>query len=132
MKEVHNLKKRIFKGVATAIVTPLNQDGSINYDSLKNLIEFQIKSGVDAIVVCATTGEASTLSYTEHISVTEFCCKQVNGRIPVISGAGSNDTKHAIELSKEISLIELDIKPEWVGKTLIELNLRKKYSIAII
>ena len=108
MKEVRNLKKRIFKGVATAIVTPLTQDGSINYDSLKNLIEFQIKSGVDAIVVCATTGEASTLSYNEHLKITEFCCEQVNRRIPVIAGAGSNNTAHAVDLSKECSNIGVD------------------------
>ena len=91
--------------MATAIVTPFNQDGSINYDSLKNLIDFQIKSRVDAIVVCATTGEASTLSYNEHIKTVEFCCEYVSGRIPVIAGAGSNDTSHAIKLSKKCSAI---------------------------
>ncbi len=94
--------------MATALVTPLHQDGSINYDSLKNLIEFQIKSGVDAIVVCGTTGEASTLSYTEHLRVTEFSCKLVNGRIPVIAGSGSNDTAHAIEQSKECCKVGAD------------------------
>ena len=94
--------------MATAIVTPFHQDGSINYDSLKKLIEFQIKSGVDAIVVCGTTGEASTLSYTEHLRVTEFCCEMVNGRIPVIAGSGSNDTAHAIEQSKKCCEIGVD------------------------
>ena len=94
--------------MATAIVTPFHQDGSINYDSLKKLIEFQIKSGVDAIVVCGTTGEASTLSYTEHLRVTEFCCELVNGRIPVIAGSGSNDTAHAVEQSKKCCEIGVD------------------------
>ncbi len=108
MKEVRQLKKRIFKGAATAIVTPLHQDGSINYDSFKKLIGFQIKSGVDAIVVCGTTGEASTLSYTEHLRVTEFCCEQVDGRIPVLAGSGSNDTAHAVKQSKKCCEIGVD------------------------
>ena len=94
--------------MATAIVTPFSQDGSINYDALKNLIEFQIKSRVDAIVVCATTGEASTLSYNEHLKTVEFCCKYVDGRVPIIAGAGSNDTSHAIELSKDCFEIGAD------------------------
>ena len=133
MKEVRNLKKRIFKGVATAIVTPLIQDGSINYDSLKNLIEFQIKSRVDAIVVCATTGEASTLSYTEHLRITEFCCNQVNGRVPVIAGSGSNDTQHAVELSKDCSKIGVDgllIVTPYYNKTSQDGLIRHYFEIA--
>lgn len=95
------MKKCVFKGVATAIVTPLNQDGSINYDCFKKLIDFQIDSGVDAIVVCGTTGEASTLTHKEHLHVVEFCCRYVNGRVCVIAGSGSNDTTHAVEQSKK-------------------------------
>jgi 4-hydroxy-tetrahydrodipicolinate synthase len=84
-------------------------------------------------VVCATTGEASTLSYTEHLSVVEFCCKQVNGRIPVIAGAGSNDTKHAIDLSKECFKIGADallIVTPYYNKTSQEGLVRHYFEIA--
>ncbi len=93
------LKKHVFQGVATALVTPFSQDGSIHYDNFKKLIDFQINAGVDALVVCGTTGEASTLSYTEHQELVSFCCAYVNGRVPVIAGSGSNDTAHAVEQS---------------------------------
>ena len=91
----------IFTGAAVAIVTPFNQDGSVNYERLDNLIEYQIKNGTDAIVICGTTGEASTLSHEEHISVIKHCVNTVNKRIPVIAGTGSNSTETAIYLSKE-------------------------------
>ncbi|MBO6128498.1 MAG: 4-hydroxy-tetrahydrodipicolinate synthase [Pseudobutyrivibrio sp.] len=91
----------IFTGAAVAIVTPMNQDGSVNYEKLDNLIEFQIKNSTDAIVICGTTGEASTLSHEEHIDVIRHCIKTVNKRVPVIAGTGSNCTETAIYLSKE-------------------------------
>lgn len=91
----------IFKGAAVALVTPMNQDGTVNYDKLTELIEFQIKGGTDAIVACGTTGEASTLTHEEHINVIRYTVEKVNGRVPVIAGTGSNSTETAIYLSKE-------------------------------
>ncbi len=94
------MKNPIFTGSGVAIVTPMNPDGSVNYDSFKQIIEYQIEGGTDAIIACGTTGEAATLSEKEHCQVLEFVTKQVNGRVPVIAGAGSNDTATAISLSK--------------------------------
>ena len=91
----------IFTGAGVAIVTPFKPNGEVNYEAFANQIELQIKGGTDAIIVCGTTGEASTLSHEEHLDVIEFCVKQVNGRIPVIAGTGSNCTETAIYLSKE-------------------------------
>ncbi|MCR5801066.1 MAG: 4-hydroxy-tetrahydrodipicolinate synthase [Lachnospiraceae bacterium] len=90
----------IFEGSAVAIVTPMNADGSVNYDAFEKLIEFQIKGGTDAIVVCGTTGEASTLSHEEHLDAIKFCVEKVAKRVPVIAGTGSNSTETAIYLSK--------------------------------
>lgn len=91
----------IFTGAAVAIVTPFNGDGSVNYEKLDNLIEFQIKNNTDAIVICGTTGEASTLSHEEHIDVIRHCVETVNHRVPVVAGTGSNSTETAIYLSQE-------------------------------
>ena len=91
----------IFTGSGTAIVTPMNADGSVNYESFKNLIEFQIANQTDAIIVCGTTGEASTLTHEEHLDVIKYCVDAVNKRIPVIAGTGSNCTETAIYLSTE-------------------------------
>lgn len=91
----------VFKGAAVAIVTPMNQDGSVNYDELAKLIEFQIANSTDAIVICGTTGEASTLSHEEHLDVIKYCVEVVNKRVPVIAGTGSNSTETAIYLSTE-------------------------------
>lgn len=91
----------IFTGAAVAIVTPFHADGSVNYEKLDNLIEFQIKNHTDAIVICGTTGEASTLSHEEHLDVVRHCIETVNHRVPVIAGTGSNSTETAIYLSKE-------------------------------
>ena len=93
------MKKTIFKGAATAIVTPLTKDG-IDYEQFGRLIEWQIEEGIDAIVVCGTTGEASTLTDDEHRDAISFAVKKVNGRVPVIAGTGSNDTAYAIELTQ--------------------------------
>ncbi len=95
------MKKCIFKGSGVAIVTPMNEDGSINYPEFEKLIEFQIANKTDAIVACGTTGEASTMDDTEHLDVIEFAAKTVNGRVPVVAGTGGNDTRHAINLSCE-------------------------------
>ena len=94
-------KRPVFTGAAVAIVTPFYEDGSVNYDVFGEIIEDQIKRGTDAIVVCGTTGEASTLSHEEHLDVIEYCIKRVNHRVPVIAGTGSNSTETAIYLSVE-------------------------------
>lgn len=91
----------VFTGAGVALVTPFNQDGTINYERFADLIEFQITNGTDAIVVCGTTGEASTMTHEEHLDAIEFCVKKTAGRIPVIAGTGSNNTKTAIYLSVE-------------------------------
>jgi len=91
----------LFEGSGVALATPMNKDGSVNYDSLKELIEFQIEGGTDAIISCGTSGEASTLSEEEHLEVIRYTCETVNKRIPVIAGTGSNSTATAIYLSVE-------------------------------
>ncbi len=93
------MKQTVFRGVATAIVTPLTENG-IDYERFGALIEWQINEGINAIVVCGTTGEASTLTDDEHRDAIEFAVKKVAGRVPVIAGTGSNDTAYAIELTK--------------------------------
>ncbi len=93
------MKETIFKGAATAIITPLVENG-IDYKNFSKLIEWQIEEGTDAIVVCGTTGESSTLTDAEHREAIRFAVKQVNHRIPVIAGTGSNDTAYAIELTR--------------------------------
>lgn len=94
------MRTPIYKGSGVAIVTPMNTDGSVNYKSFEQIIEYQINGGTDAIIACGTTGEAATLSEKEHCEVLEFVAKKVDGRVPVIAGAGSNDTATAISLSK--------------------------------
>lgn len=91
----------IFTGAGVAIVTPFNEDGSVDYDSFRKLIEFQVENGTDCIIVCGTTGEASTLTHEEHLECIRFCVEVVNKRIPVVAGTGSNCTETAIYLSKE-------------------------------
>ena len=98
----------IFTGAGVAIVTPFNEDGSMNYEKFAGLIEFQIENGTDAIIVCGTTGEASTLSHEEHLDAISFCVKQVAGRVPVVAGTGSNSTETAIYLSVEAEKLGAD------------------------
>lgn len=93
--------KTIFTGCATAIATPMNVDGSINYEEFGRLIDFQIDNGIDGLVICGTTGESATMTDDEHVEVIRYGIKRVNHRVPVIAGAGSNDTAYAVELSKE-------------------------------
>ena len=92
-------KKEIFSGAATAIITPF-KDGKIDYVSFKKIIEDQIAGGIDGIVVAGTTGEAATLTHEEHCECIDFVVKEVDGRVPVIAGTGSNDTAYGIELSQ--------------------------------
>lgn len=87
------------KGSMVAIITPFNADGSVNEDKFRQLVEFQIENGTDVIVPCGTTGESATLNYEEHDQVIRACIEQVNGRVPVIAGTGSNSTAEAVEMS---------------------------------
>lgn len=91
----------IFTGAGVALITPMNADGSVNYEKMREIIEFQIKNQTDAIIICGTTGEASTLSHEEHIECIRFCCEVADKRIPVIAGTGSNCTATAVYLSHE-------------------------------
>lgn len=97
------MKNPVFTGSSVAIVTPMHADGSVNFEKLGDLIEFQIAGGTDAITICGTTGESATLKDDEHLAAIKYTVEQVAGRIPVIAGTGSNDTAHAIEMSKEAS-----------------------------
>lgn len=98
----------IFTGAGVALITPMHEDGSVNYEKLAEVIEFQIDNQTDSIIICGTTGEAATLSVEEHIEVIKFCCEQVKGRIPVVAGTGSNCTASGIELSREAEAVGAD------------------------
>ncbi len=94
-----SVNKPIFKGAGTALITPF-KDGKVDFEAFGNMLEFQINSGIDALVVCGTTGEPATLDDCEHKKVVEFAIEKVNHRVPVIAGTGSNNTQYAIELSR--------------------------------
>ncbi|OCN02541.1 4-hydroxy-tetrahydrodipicolinate synthase [Caproicibacter fermentans] len=96
------MKRLVFTGSGVALVTPMKQDGSVNYEVLERLVDFHIKSGTDAIIACATTGESPVLSHEEHCRIVEFIVKKVDKRIPVIASSGSNDTRYAVELSQSL------------------------------
>lgn len=98
----------IFKGSGVALITPFNSDKKVDYDSLSKLIDFHLNNETDAIIVCGTTGEASTLEDYEHLNVIDFCVSNIKGNIPVIAGTGSNNTNHAIWMSKEAEKIGID------------------------
>lgn len=102
------MKKRIFTGCATALVTPFNDDCSVNYPRLKELIDEQIDGGIDALVICGTTGESATLDNDEHCKVLETAVKTANGRVPIIAGTGSNDTMYAAQLSQHAEALGVD------------------------
>ena len=102
------MKKCIFEGCATAIVTPMHPDGSVNEQGFRDLVEQQIIGGIDALVVCGTTGESAVLNHEEHLKVIEIAVKQNAGRVPIIAGTGSNDTAYAVELSKDALKIGAD------------------------
>ncbi|MCQ2450485.1 MAG: 4-hydroxy-tetrahydrodipicolinate synthase [Clostridia bacterium] len=95
------MKNKIFEGVATALVTPMNDDTTVNYDRLKSLVNEQIEGGVDALVICGTTGEKATLRYDEHVKVIEVAVAAANKRVPIIAGTGSNDTVYSVELCED-------------------------------
>ncbi len=98
----------IFKGSGVALITPFKENGEIDFETLKNLVEFQIENGTDSIIICGTTGESATLSDSEHLKCIEACVEYVNKRIPVIAGTGSNNTKSAIYLSQEAEKLGAD------------------------
>jgi len=98
----------IFKGAGVAIITPFREDGSVDYERFGELIEYQIQGGTDAIIVCGTTGESSTLTHEEHLEVIRYCVEKTAGRIPVIGGTGSNCTDTAVYLSREAEKAGVD------------------------
>lgn len=102
------MKKPIFTGAAVAIITPFDENGNVNYEVLGELIENQINNSTDAIVICGTTGESSTLTHEEHTECIRYCVEKVAGRIPVIAGTGSNDTDYAVKLSQEACRLGAD------------------------
>ncbi|NLH96925.1 MAG: 4-hydroxy-tetrahydrodipicolinate synthase [Clostridiaceae bacterium] len=101
------MRKPIFTGSGVAIVTPFTDNG-VDFGKLGELIEFQIRENTDAIIICGTTGEASTMPDDEHIEVIAYAVRKVNGRVPVIAGTGSNDTRHAVHLSKRAEEVGAD------------------------
>ena len=113
------MKTPIFTGAATALITPF-RNREIDYEAFGHIIDDQLNAGIDALVICGTTGEASTLTDDEQISAIEFAVKRVAGRVPVIAGAGSNDTEHAIKLCKrscEVGADALLIVTPYYNKT---------------
>ena len=91
----------LFEGAGVALITPFKDNGEVNYEKLEELLEEQIAGGTDSIVICGTTGEASTMTHEEHLNVIKYTCEVVNKRIPVVAGTGSNCTETAVYLSKE-------------------------------
>ena len=102
------MNQSIFKGIATALITPFTASGEVDYDAYGRLIYWQIESGIDAIVSCGTSGEGPTLSDAEHKEVVRYAVERANGRVPVIAGTGSNDTAYAVELTKFASEVGVD------------------------
>lgn len=98
----------IFTGAGVAIVTPMKANGEVDYEEFARIIEFQIENQTDAIIVCGTTGESSTLTHEEHLSVIKYCVEKVAGRVPVVAGTGSNCTETAVYLSKEAEKYGVD------------------------
>ncbi|MBQ9746429.1 MAG: 4-hydroxy-tetrahydrodipicolinate synthase [Clostridia bacterium] len=100
-------KKTVFKGVATALITPLDANG-INYEKFGALIDDQVARGINALVICGTTGEASTLNDKDHIGAIAYAVERVGGKVPVIAGAGSNDSEHGLALARESCKVGAD------------------------
>lgn len=98
----------IFKGAGVALVTPFHEDESVNYEALEELLEMQIAGHTDAIIVCGTTGEPSTMTEEERTSVIKFAVEKVNKRVPVIAGTGGNNTREAVEMSKIAESLGVD------------------------
>lgn len=102
------MKPIIFTGAAVAIATPMNSDGSINFDELGRLIDFNIENGTDAIVICGTTGESATMTDEEHVECIRYAVEKTAKRVPVIAGTGSNHTEYAVNLSKTAEKLGAD------------------------
>ncbi len=102
------MKKALFTGSGVALITPFTKDNRPNLEKYEELIEFHVKNGTDAIIACATTGEAPTLTDSEHLQLVKTAVKASNGRIPIIAGTGSNDTAHAIMMTKEVTKMGVD------------------------
>ena len=111
------MKNTIFTGVGTALVTPFDHCGEILWEELDRLVEVQIAGGADAIIACGTTGEAATMSSAEHLRTIEFIVDRVKGRVPVIAGTGSNDTRFCVDLSLEAKALGVEglllVTPFW-------------------
>ncbi|MCL1849497.1 MAG: dihydrodipicolinate synthase family protein, partial [Clostridiales bacterium] len=121
------MKKTVFTGAGVAIVTPMHADLSVNYDKLGELLDFQLAGGTDAIVICGTTGESSTLTNDEHVELIRYTVEHIKGRIPVVAGVGSNDTQYAIWLSKEAK--EMLCAHDWPGNVRELKNLMERAMI---
>ncbi len=98
----------IFEGAGVAIVTPFFENGDINFEKLEQYIDFQIENGTDSIIICGTTGEASTMTDEEHLECIKVAVDRTAGRVPVIAGTGSNDTRHGINLTKQAKALGVD------------------------
>lgn len=98
----------IFTGAGVAVITPFNEDGSVNFEEFGRIIDDQIANSTDAIIVCGTTGESSTMDHEEHIEVIKYCVEKVAGRVPVVAGTGSNSTKEAVDLSVKAEEVGAD------------------------
>lgn len=102
------MKETVFRGAATAMITPMREDGSVDYEAMGRLINWQIEQGIDALLIAGTSGEGSTLSDEEHREVLRFAVNQARGRVPMIAGTGSNDTAYACDLTKYACQIGYD------------------------
>lgn len=102
------MKKLVFSGAGVALITPFDENNKVNYKKLAEIIDYQIENGTDALIVCGTTGEKSTLLHEEHTEVIRFAMRHTAGRIPVIAGTGSNDTEYTVRLSNEAEKAGVD------------------------
>lgn len=102
------MKKTVFTGCAVALITPMHEDGSVNYETLGKLVDFHLSSGTSAFVACATTGESPVLSHDEHCKVVEFIVNRTAKKVPVIASSGSNNTAYALELSRDLQSVGAD------------------------
>ena len=114
------MKELLFSGAGTALITPFDKEGNIQWEELEQLVTFQIENGIDAIIACGTTGEASTMTAEERVKTIEFIIQKVHGRVPVIAGTGTNNTKNSVELSlkaKELGADGLLLVTPYYNKT---------------
>lgn len=102
------MKELLFTGAGTALVTPFDKSGNIAWDEIEKLVEYQIESGIDALIACGTTGEAATMTSEEHLKTIDFIIQKSKGRVPVIVGTGSNDTQFCVELSLQAKKLGAD------------------------